>query len=50
VSDAHQDTAGTVTEIFAPLLIAENPEGLGDGFVNALGADLDRVLDNKVQK
>ena len=41
--DAHHD-AGGKSEI-APFIFAEDTQGLGDGFVEALGADLDRVLD-----
>jgi hypothetical protein len=43
LSDAHQD-AGGKSEI-APFILAEDTEGLGDGFEDALSADLDRVLD-----
>src|ERR1700752_2437293 len=43
LSDAHQD-AGGKSEI-APFILAEDPEGLGDGFEDALSADLDGVLD-----
>ena len=39
LSDAHQD-AGSQREI-APFILAEDPEGLGDGFEDALSADLD---------
>ena len=41
--DAHHD-AGGKSEI-TPFILAEDPEGLGDGFEEALSADLDRVLD-----
>src|SRR5690242_21296192 len=41
--DAHQD-AGGKSEI-APFILAEHPDGLGGGFEDAPGADLDRVLD-----
>jgi hypothetical protein len=50
LSDTHQDTAGTVMEIFAPLVLAEDTQGLGDGFVDALRADLYRVLDTLVSR
>jgi hypothetical protein len=43
LSDAHHE-AGGKSEI-APFLLAEDAEGQGDGFVEALGTDLDRVLD-----
>jgi hypothetical protein len=43
LSDAHRD-AGGKSEI-APFKLAEDTEGLGDGFEDALSADLDRVLD-----
>ena len=43
LSDAHQDARGQ-SEI-APFILAEDPEGLGDGFEDALGAHLDGVLD-----
>jgi hypothetical protein len=42
--DTHDDTGGSVSEI-APFMIAENTKGLGDGFEDALRANLDRVLD-----
>ena len=41
--DAHQD-AGGKREI-TPFILAEDAEGLGDGFEHALCADFDRVLD-----
>jgi hypothetical protein len=41
--DTHDDTGGQSES--APFILAEDPEGLGDGFEHALGADLDRVLD-----
>ncbi len=40
LSDAHED-AGGQREI-APFILAEDPEGLGGGFEDALGADLRR--------
>jgi hypothetical protein len=43
LSDAHPD-AGGQSEI-APFILAEDTEGLGDGFEDALSANLDRVLD-----
>ena len=43
LSDADQD-AGGQSEI-APFIFVEDPEGLGDGFEDALSADLDGVLD-----
>jgi hypothetical protein len=43
LSDAHQD-AGGKSEI-APFILAEHTKRLGDGFEDALSADLDRVLD-----
>jgi hypothetical protein len=43
LSDAHQD-AGGQSEI-ALFILAEDPEGLGDGFEDALRADLNGVLD-----
>ena len=43
LSDAHHD-AGGQSQI-APFIFAEDAQGLGDGFVEALGTDLDRVLD-----
>jgi hypothetical protein len=39
LSDAHQD-AGGQGEI-APFIFAEDTDGLGDGFEDALSADLD---------
>ncbi len=39
LSDAYQD-AGGKSEI-APFILAEDTEGLGDGFEDALSADLD---------
>jgi hypothetical protein len=41
-SDKHQD-AGGQSEI-APFILTEDTEGLGDGFEDALSANLDRVL------
>jgi hypothetical protein len=41
--DTHQDASGK-SEV-APFILAEDTEGLGDGFEDALSADLDRVLD-----
>jgi hypothetical protein len=43
LSDAHQD-AGGKREI-TPFILAEDTESLGDRFEDALGANLDRVLD-----
>ena len=43
LSDAHQDAGGKIE--VAPFILAEDTEGLGDGFEDALSADLDRVLD-----
>jgi hypothetical protein len=43
LSDAHQDAGGESES--APVMLAEDAEGLGDGFEDALSADLDRVLD-----
>jgi hypothetical protein len=43
LSDAHHDTGGK-REI-APFILAEDTEGLGDSFEDALSANLDRVLD-----
>jgi hypothetical protein len=41
--DAHHE-AGGKSEI-TPFILTEDPEGLGDGFEEALSPDLDRVLD-----
>ena len=43
LSDAHQAACGK-SEI-APFKLAEDTEGLGDGFEDALSANLDCVLD-----
>ena len=43
LSDAHHD-AGGKSEI-APFIFSEDAQGLGDGFIEALGTDLDGVLD-----
>jgi hypothetical protein len=41
--DAHQNAGGKSE--FARLILAEDTEGLGDGFEDGLSANLDRVLD-----
>jgi hypothetical protein len=40
------DQAGrALPEVFAPVIFAEDTQGLGDRFIETLGADLNRMLD-----
>ena len=43
--DSDDDGRGSGLERFGPVAFLENAESLGDGIVEALRADLDRVID-----
>ena len=43
--DSDDDGRGSGLERFGPVAFLENAESLGDGLVEALRADLDRVID-----
>ena len=41
----HHDAGGTAIGLVAPVVFSENAKSLSNGFEQALGGDLDRMLD-----